>query len=174
MTAKRVPIPPTDAAKDLAAMGAKKSKRGAHLSSLTEHTRPASGIPASGIPAMGEGYGGPASGLGKDLSDPSTHVPVTRDRIADKAATRARMRAMYERFADDEALNPVVRMMAADKLLDRLEGKPANLNVNLDADDLDRLSDADLRAEAERLARQIADAEARKGAEAAKPGSLPH
>lgn len=170
---RKAAIPQTDAARDIAAM-AKKSRRGAHLSSLSEHTRPASGIPASGIPAMGAGYGGPASGAGKDLSDPETHVALTPERIADKNATRARLRAMYERFADDETLNPVIRMMAADKLLDRLEGKPANLNVNLDGDDLDRLSDDDLRAEAERLADQIADAKAREGAAKAKPGGLPH
>lgn len=162
---KRVPIPKTDAAKDLAAMAAKKpSRRGAHLKGLTEHERP-----ASGIPAMGDGYGGEAKGERALIV--GAH---TKDRIADKKATRERMRALYERFADDESLHPMVRIAAADKLLDRLEGKPANLNVNLDADDLDRLSDADLRAEAERLADQIADAEARKASAKAEPGRLPH
>ena len=56
-----------------------KRRRSPDLKTMTQHTRPASGMPASGMPAKGAGWGGPAKGAGKDLSDPTSHVDLRGD-----------------------------------------------------------------------------------------------
>lgn len=179
MTAKRVPIPKTDAAKDLAAMAAKKpSRRGAHLKGLTEHARPASGIPASGIPAGGDGWGGPAKGAHADRrdSDPADLIPGRHEpskaglmRRLNKAERSELMEAVLFDMALDNKQMGATRVNAAARLHAIHNGQPVAMVLRGDMDDIDRLSDAEARAEAIRLLDQAAEART-----AAEPGRLPH
>lgn len=76
--------------------------------------------PASGLPAMGAGWGGDASGT-EGWKKGEVHAkkpPGTNEGRAEEMRN-----LIYDIAIDSE--NPAgLRMMAADKLLDRIEGKP--------------------------------------------------
>ena len=100
--------------------------------------KPPSGIPAMG-PGWGPGWGGPAKGAGS-RARPFTADSPTRntgygDRSPKRIAERKRLTAEQEErkeqmieMLEGLALNPNtdvrVRIIAADKALDRLVGKP--------------------------------------------------
>jgi len=98
--------------------------------------------PATGLPAMGPGWGGDASGT--EGWKPGTPHPHLRTPERDKARQEM-MDTIYTiaRTSETEGL----RMMAADKVLDRLIGKPLQTSVHLDADDIGKMSDDDIRRE---------------------------
>lgn len=101
--------------------------------------KPPSGMPAMG-PGWGPGWGGPARGAGSGPARPFTADSPTRNtgygnrspkRIAEKkrltAEQEARTEQMIEMLEDlalDPNTNVMVRIIAADKALDRLVGKP--------------------------------------------------
>lgn len=58
----------------------------------------------------------------------ATPPEVREARAERKAATRETMLAVYERIAEDDSAPHVAQIMAADKWLDRIEGKPAQIN----------------------------------------------
>lgn len=58
---------------------------------------------------------------------PDEAVAENRER---KAATRETMMQVYETVAEDEKAPHMARIMAADKWLDRTEGKPMQKTVN--------------------------------------------
>ena len=108
-----------------------------------EHYRPAKGA------GSGPGWGGPAKGagwpIGKRTVDEANIAKVTlppelKERKAMKRrVTRETMMEVYEDVALDAKAPHMARVSAADKWLDRTEGKPAQTNVNLNqtvADDL--------------------------------------
>lgn len=182
MTQRKPVIPQTDAAKDIAAMAAKKSKRGAHLASLTEHARPASGMKASGMPASGmeaagDGWGGPAKGSHDHRpSDPDDLIPGPHEpssaslmRKLNKAERSELMEAvLFDLALDDEQMG-ATRVNAAARLHAIHNGQPVAMTIHGDMDDIDRLSDADARAEAKRLLDQVAEARTTP-----EPRGLPH
>lgn len=85
-----------------------------------------SGIPAKG-PGKGPGWGGPAKGAGtryvKGEVQPLQGQGRTPAVLADKAVAAEQMRQVLYGIAL-EGENDHARIAAADKLLDRLEGKP--------------------------------------------------
>lgn len=149
-----------------------------------KHNRPARGGPSTGSgwggPPKGAGRGGASQPFGTDSATRTT-IPATQASPRDKkglfmangdpakAVTRQRRElAKDERIADlvetleDLALDTsqpgTIRVMAADKALDRLAGKPLQTNTNLNVDVLDRLSTDQQRAVAEALDALAADA----------------
>jgi hypothetical protein len=112
--------------------------------------------PARGGPASGPGWGGAANGSGsgrqfdasaaeaaRALNDDPLTIKMRARRKRTAAERRARMREILEDVAEDSEYDSV-RVVAADKLLDRLEGKARQFNVNLDLTNLDGLSDEQL------------------------------
>jgi hypothetical protein len=100
--------------------------------------KPASGMPAMG-PGWGPGWGGPAKGPGRGAARPFTANSATRnagcgnrspERIGERKRLTAEQEARTEQIIEmlcDLALNGENQMMsviAADKALDRLVGKP--------------------------------------------------
>jgi hypothetical protein len=88
------------------------------------HNGPARGGPAKG-PANGPGWGGPAKGKGTGGPASGTEAtgrPAMHDNLAAIADCEEALRKMTDimRTAEFEGLQPA----AAEKLLDRLEGKP--------------------------------------------------
>ena len=86
----------------------------------------------SGIPAKGAGWGGPAKGASTSRikpGDPDGIAAMSRNPavMADKAEAAEQMRnVLYGIALDGE--NEHARIAAADRLLDRLEGKPLARN----------------------------------------------
>lgn len=117
----------------------------------------------------GPGWGGPAKGAGS--SRPSLPlIGIDRDHATPEAKSMGRkeadarseeMRELYYSVAKNTAEPTMVRLFAADKLLDRIEGKAVATNVNVNANNLAALSDAELAAELARLEREARDAAAR-------------
>ena len=102
--------------------------------------------PATGLPAMGEGWGGDASGT-EGWKQGEVHAPL---RTPERDKARAEMMDTIYTVAmtsESEAL----RMMAADKVLDRLIGKPMQTNLNLNRDDISQMSADELRDELAKL-----------------------
>lgn len=96
----------------------------------------------------GEGWGGPANGASTSRFQPGEsgggHLPENRA----KAASRAEeMRDVLYGIATNKKAHAMVRVNAADKLLDRIEGKAPQTNINRNTNDLSSLSDAELDAE---------------------------
>jgi hypothetical protein len=100
--------------------------------------KPPSGFPAMG-PGWGPGWGGPANGSGSPArpftADSPTRNTGYGDRSPKRIAERKRLIAeqeerkeqmieMLEGLALDPKTNVMVRIIAADKALDRLVGKP--------------------------------------------------
>jgi hypothetical protein len=99
--------------------------------------KPPSGIPAMG-PGWGPGWGGPAKGSGSPAAPFIADSPTRNTGYGDRSPTRiderkrltaeqeARMEQMIEMLSDLalNSENPMVCIIAADKVLDRLEGKP--------------------------------------------------
>lgn len=173
--ARKPAIPQTDAAKDIAAMAAKRPDgRGAHLRSLKQHTRPASGIEAGGA-----GWGGDAKGVSPTPhrdSDPTDLIPGPHEpsasslmRKLSKAQRSELMEAVLFDLALDGEQQGATRVNAAARLHAIHNGQPVAMVLRGDMDDIDRLSDADARSEAIRLLDQAAEAGA-----SAQPGRLPH
>jgi len=87
----------------------------------------------SGIPAKGPGWGGPARGASKSRIDAGPAGDAIRAMardpavIADKEQAAEQMRNVLYGLALG-AENEHARITAADKLLDRLEGKPLARN----------------------------------------------
>lgn len=121
-----------------------------------EHT--GSGIPAGGAgwggPAKGKGTGGPKLGVENLMPGDHGQPRPTAEAVAAGKSRAERMRAILDEIASDPKAPPQARVAAADRLLDRIEGKPVQTNLNANVDDVSRLSDDDLHAE---LARQRAE-----------------
>lgn len=125
----RAPLKPSDL--DEAPFGRKKD--GTPRKPNAVQRRNLSGLGASGIPAMGAGWGGPAKGAKRKTfckSDPDI-AQLMRKRdpdayaelIANKDALRLKMAGVIVEVALNSE-NDVARVSAADKVLDRLDGKP--------------------------------------------------
>ena len=69
----------------------------------------------------------------------------------DRKARNARMKEILAEIAEDTTAPHAARVNAADKWLDRDEGKPVQTNINANVDDVSKLSDDELRAELARL-----------------------
>lgn len=97
--------------------------------------------PPSGIPAQGAGWGGPAKGAGKDLSNPEQNGlkfcndPVRR---ADKQAMADRMLEILVDIAENSKID-MARLSAADKVLDRVEGKAVQRQITATVDEPEQL-----------------------------------
>jgi hypothetical protein len=89
--------------------------------------KPASGIPASGIPAGGPGWGGAATGTkNKPLQGAGPgrgHVDPAR------VERRERMMGVLLEIAEKGAQESA-RVAAANAVLDRIDGKPAQTQIN--------------------------------------------
>lgn len=96
--------------------------------------RPASGMGWGG-PPKGAGTGGPARRrTGAELQALRAAVPkeVKDAKKAAKAAKRERMLAVLEGVAFSKASSDANKVNAADKWLDRTEGRPVQPNANYD------------------------------------------
>jgi hypothetical protein len=84
------------------------------------------GGPAKGA-GLGDGWGGPAKGASKTaglIAESGHRVAVVPPEVAGrKKAHREQMIAVYEDIALDTEAPPAARIMAAEKWLDREEGK---------------------------------------------------
>lgn len=114
----------------------------------------------------GAGWGGPAKGAGKparafDADDAAAvrpaagpgrgHISETTAAKQAVAAERAeQMRAVLAEIAV-AGRSEMARVQAAQALLNRIEGMPVQANLNVNTDDVSRLSDDELRAELARL-----------------------
>jgi hypothetical protein len=116
----------------------------------------------------------------KPIGDPASDA--TRARLSDmnlrdrNAQRRAKVLDLYETIVDDDEAPVMARIAAGDKLLDRIDGKPVQTNVNLGADELERLTDDELRAERARVDAALAAArESRDAAgDKAQPDGVVH
>lgn len=85
------------------------------------------------------------------------------------------LRELLYGIATDVEQPGMVRVSAADKLLDRLEGKPVATNVNITRNDFAAMSDAELASELARMEREASEVAARilaaRGEE--PPGNVP-
>jgi hypothetical protein len=104
--------------------------------------------PASGMPTMGDGWGGPPKGAGKPIKPGERLVarPIEvrqelEQEMLDRMVTIART-----------SPNDFAATNAADKVLDRLQGKPVQRTVTATLDDLARMTDEELDAD---LARNL-------------------
>ena len=82
-----------------------------------------------GGPAKGPGWGGPAKGASTSRIKPGDPDGITAlrhdpDNLAVKAERRRKALQFYEDVLDDPSQHTQNRLVAADKLLDRIEGKP--------------------------------------------------
>lgn len=131
----------------------------------------------------GSGWGGPERGagssraslplFGRERDQPTTEAKVIGKQEEERR--KAEAREFYYSVMKCQTEPTMTRLFAADKLLDRLEGKPVATNVNVNAGDVSSLSDAELAAELARAEREAADAAARiaeaRGEE--PPGNVP-
>ena len=98
----------------------------------------------------GPGWGGPAKGAAVDRSEAVMATPGARStpETQAKAITRERRRemmiAVYERIADDVDAPAMAQITAADKWLDRHEGKAIARTVSAIVGDAKKLDDAAL------------------------------
>ena len=105
----------------------------------------------------GAGWGGSAKGasVAPPLSADDDHRGQhNAARIVAKEDRIARLVAHLEHLAFS-AENEGTQVQAADKALDRLEGKAIARQITADANDVDKLSDAELIANIERVSRAL-------------------
>ena len=106
-------------------------------------------------PGMGHGWGGQAKGKSASNAEmhaqfePGNAVAVGPHDMSDRDRIAALKDNLYDLafHADNEA----TRVQASTHLLNRLDGMPIARNINVNADDLSALSDADIAAELARL-----------------------
>jgi hypothetical protein len=104
----------------------------------------------------GAGYGGPAKGAGWGGSAKGSHRPengheqppylrgeARKARIAEKHAAREELYGVIYEIAVTSS-NEFARLSASNALLDRIEGKPIQRNINVNQDDPRKLTDAEL------------------------------
>jgi hypothetical protein len=111
----------------------------------------------------GAGWGGPAKGAGKKTSryvfgkaGPGRgHFSIAGEQRMERESRQAQeMRELLYGFATDDEREDAIRLQAANKLLDRIEGLPVQKIVQQEQDALSRMSDEELAAyEAEQEAR---------------------
>ena len=108
--------------------------------------------PASGIPARGPGWGGAAKGAGNHAAGPGQPPdgPERQAKIADKQALAAEAMETLALIMRTSALD-MAKLSAAQAILDRTAGKAVQRTITASADDLERLSDDELRAELARF-----------------------
>lgn len=131
----------------------------------------------------GAGYGGPAKGADPQrreslrLAD-GEYNPNPAGGTAPSASTVARReRAMAVLdTAMEEGETWTVKVLAADKILDRIEGKAIARTVPLTKDEYDQLTDAELAAERARIDAALAEARADRAGEGvpAEPAGVVH
>ena len=108
----------------------------------------------------GAGYGGPAKGPGADapMQPPFEAGNQTAAGPHDNttgAEQRAEMLAIITEVAKDRSQPGMARISAADKWLDRYEGKPLARNLNINTDELADLDDDALAARRADLERAL-------------------
>lgn len=94
--------------------------------------------PASGLPAAGEGWGGEARGpgFGPEAITPGRTGKPAREEPTELIAEAIETMTTIMRTSEYDAL----KLAAADKLLNRLEGLPVARNLNTDASGAELLS----------------------------------
>jgi hypothetical protein len=105
----------------------------------------------------GVGWGGPAKGEGNRIKSPEEAAEVQKHAtdpsvLARKEEVREKVLRLYETVVDDPAQSIQFRLVAGDKLLDRIDGKAVQTNLNVNRDDLAQMTDDELRAERDRIA----------------------
>lgn len=152
----------------------REANKAAHVNKGRGHNK------GSGIPASGPGWGGPANGASASRikpGDPDGITRLARDpaHMSAKDALAEEMTAIIVDVARDETVPPQTRVIAADKVLDRVQGKPIARTVTTTVDDISQLTDIELAAEAARLARELGLSAAGDGEAAAgkPPGAVP-
>jgi hypothetical protein len=93
---------------------------------------------ASGMPATGSGWGGGANGPGAPAGDLTEARLTPRVPAEVREAQADEMRDLMLTIAKDGAANPMVRVMAAEKFLDRVEGKAVARQIVADATGLEQ------------------------------------
>lgn len=105
-----------------------------------KHARPVRGKTEK---AGGKGWGGPAKGFVDKPPDPThlapkrakgTPPPGPTEKSLERKAINERMKSLLASIADNEAESTLNRMTAADKWLDRDEGKPRQMVAASDKD----------------------------------------
>jgi hypothetical protein len=88
--------------------------------------------PGWGGLAKGTGTGKPSRPHGKEGLKVKAAIPpeIRAEKAKHKAVTRETMLGVYERIAIDETAPHMAQIVAADKWLDRTEGKPVQTNIN--------------------------------------------
>ena len=99
----------------------------------------------------GAGWGGPAKGasasrIRKGDPDGIQRMSNDRDVKARQDERREKVLRLYEDVVDDPKQPVMARLVAGDKLLDRIEGKAIGRNIQANVSDPSQLSDADLAA----------------------------
>jgi hypothetical protein len=129
----------------------------------------------------GVGWGGPAKGEGNRIKSPEEAAEVSKlatdpSVLARKEEVREKVLRLYEDTVDDPEQSIQFRLVAGDKLLDRLDGKAVQTNLNVNRDDLAQMTDDELRAERDRIAAARAAAGSGDVAppSAAKPAGVVH
>ena len=108
----------------------------------------------------GTGYGGRAKGAGSDAPmqppfEPGNTSAAGPHDNTTGAEQRAEMLAIITEIAKDKNQPGMARISAADKWLDRYEGKPLARNLNINTDDLADLDDDALAARRAGLERAL-------------------
>ena len=144
---------------------------------------PGSGKAPYNGPSRGAGWGGEANGPGTGGaargSDNPPNIPFKEGNMlgGKPGAWAAKKRARQEKAMEvletamDKGETWTVKVMAADKMLDRVEGKAIARNVNVRTDDIANLSDIELAAEQARLDAALAAIEAGSPAAGGEDGS---
>lgn len=104
-----------------------------------------------GGPAEGHGWGGPPKGASTSRikpGDPDGIQAMSNDPdvIARAELRREKVLQMYEAIVDDVRQQAMIRIVAGDKLLNRIEGLPVARNLNTNVGDPSLLTDAELAA----------------------------
>lgn len=110
--------------------------------------------PASGIPANGPGWAGPAKGFVPNATRAApAFAPgnqfrqlATPERRREVEEDREESLALYREIMRDTGQSGLYRITAAEKLMDRREGKSVARNVTTFVDDATKLDDAALTA----------------------------
>ena len=88
------------------------------------------------------------------MSDATRDLARNPGFMARKEAIREKLATFYETVVDDVAEATNYRIAAADKLWDRIDGKPAQMNLNVNSNEVSSLTDDELRSEIARLRRE--------------------
>ncbi len=120
----------------------------------TKGTRVGNGV------GCGDGWGGPAKGAGTPERFSAENQPVKSPEVLLSYRERREKRAqrmedvLYDIATDDEQRSET-RVQAAYRLHTIIEGQPVARSITTKVDDVKALSDSELRAEFERLSREI-------------------